>query len=85
MRRAAPEVAEPPLAGRGGRQHKYLQELIKRLGESRGYRSTVEKQILGGAGQVPAVTLEDSRDETLLEFAAGLVEQDSPLDHLGDQ
>jgi hypothetical protein len=41
-----------PRAGRGGPQHKYLQQLIKRWAESKGYRVTIEKQILDGLGAV---------------------------------
>jgi len=41
-----------PLPGRGGQQHKYLQQLIKRWAENRGYTVTVEKPILGGLGLV---------------------------------
>jgi predicted DNA-binding transcriptional regulator AlpA len=48
-----------PLPGRGGQQHKYLQELIKRWAENRGYTVTVEKPILGGLGLVD-VALEKS-------------------------
>jgi hypothetical protein len=62
-----PPVAQPQtlprqetLPGRGGQQHKYLQQLVKRLAESRGYRAIIEKSILGGAGSVD-VSLE--RDE----------------------
>ncbi|MDO8272425.1 MAG: type IV secretion system DNA-binding domain-containing protein [Gammaproteobacteria bacterium] len=43
------DIPEP---GRGGRQHKYLQHLIKQLGEERGFRATIEETILGGAGRV---------------------------------
>lgn len=39
-------------AGRGGRQHKYLQQLIKQLAEERGFRATIEETILDGAGRV---------------------------------
>lgn len=45
-----PQVAPTP--GRGGQQHKYLQQLIKRWAESRGWRATVEKQVLDGLGSV---------------------------------
>lgn len=45
-------AAEPPRAGRGGQQHRYLQELVKRWGASRGYRVTIEKQVLDGLGSV---------------------------------
>jgi hypothetical protein len=47
-----PRPPEPLPLGRGGPQHKYLQELVKRWGEGHGYRSTIEKQILGGLGSV---------------------------------
>ena len=43
---------ESALLGRGGQQHKYLQQLIRRMAESKGYRATVEKQILDGLGSV---------------------------------
>ncbi len=47
-----PRPAEPPPLGRGGAQHKYLQELVKRWGEGHGYRAIIEKQILDGLGSV---------------------------------
>lgn len=53
-----PKKAKPippediPPAGRGGRQHKYLQHLIKQLAEERGFRATIEETILDGAGRV---------------------------------
>jgi hypothetical protein len=40
------------LPGRGGAQHKYLQELIRRWGEANGWRVMVEKAILDGLGSV---------------------------------
>lgn len=43
---------EPAQAGRGGRQHKYLQHLVKRLAEERGFRASIEETILEGAGRV---------------------------------
>ena len=42
-------VAPSPL-GRGGPQHIYLQNLIKRWADSRGWKVTIEKEILGGLG-----------------------------------
>ena len=44
-----PAVSTP---GRGGEHHKYLQQLIKRWAEARGYMVTVEKTILDGLGSV---------------------------------
>jgi excisionase family DNA binding protein len=52
-----PEVQSPQasLPGRGGEQHKYLQELIRRWGEGRGYQVTLEKSVLDGLGIVDVV------------------------------
>jgi len=38
--------------GRGGPEHQYLQELVKRWAESHGYRAVIEEEILGGRGKV---------------------------------
>lgn len=46
------EPRELPKAGRGGREHKYFQHLIKQLAEERGFRATIEEQILDGKGEV---------------------------------
>jgi hypothetical protein len=42
------ELPEEVSLGRGGPQHKYLQELVKRFGEAQGYRATIEKPTPGG-------------------------------------
>ncbi len=42
----------PPLPGRGGPQHKYLQSLVKHLAEKRGFRVTIEKTVLEGHGHI---------------------------------
>ena len=47
---AAP--AEVPKGGRGGAQHKYWQELIRRWGEANGWRATIEQPVLDGLGQI---------------------------------
>lgn len=53
LKKAKPIPPEDiPQAGRGGRQHKYLQHLIKQLAEERGFRATIEETILDGAGRV---------------------------------
>jgi hypothetical protein len=57
---ARPTPKAPSTPGRGGPQHKYLQELIKRWGESKGYRVTIEKQILGGLGSVDVALEKDA-------------------------
>jgi hypothetical protein len=35
--------------GRGGREHKYIQKLLKQVGEDRGFRATIEREIPGGS------------------------------------
>jgi hypothetical protein len=44
--------AEPRRPGKGGPEHTYLQELIKRWAEERGFRAVVEEQIAGGRESV---------------------------------
>ena len=56
-----PPRSAPPSPGRGGQQHKYLQSLIKRMGEDKGYRATIEKEILGGIGKVDVALEKDGR------------------------
>ncbi|MCI0558462.1 MAG: type IV secretion system DNA-binding domain-containing protein [Nitrososphaera sp.] len=55
--------AEAAPLGRGGREHKYLQGLVKQAGEAQGYRAVIEKEILNGQGKVD-VSLERD-DETI--------------------
>ena len=45
------EMPATPL-GRGGAQHKYLQELIRRWADANGWRAVIEKPILDGLGSV---------------------------------
>ena len=45
------EIEAPPAPstpGRGGPEHTYLQELVKRWGEKRGFRATIEREVPGG-------------------------------------
>jgi excisionase family DNA binding protein len=49
------------LPGRGGEQHKYLQQLIKRWAEGRGYEVTIEKPILDGLGSVDVALEKENR------------------------
>jgi hypothetical protein len=51
----------PPSEGRGGPQHKYLQELVRRWASSKGYKTTIEKQILDGLGSVDVALEKDGR------------------------
>lgn len=67
-----PRVGAPesPTLGRGGGQHRYLQHLIKRWAESRGYRATIEQQILDGLGSVD-VALEKGELRIACEISVG--------------
>lgn len=49
---AVPQNVPVTLPGRGGQQHKYLQQLIKRWAEAHGWRATIEEGILDGMGSV---------------------------------
>lgn len=42
----------PPAMGRGGRQHRYLQELVKGLAEQHGFLARIEDEVLDGDGFV---------------------------------
>jgi hypothetical protein len=48
--RKAPSV--PPDLGRGGAQHQAIQQRIKQAAEKVGFRSVIEKEVLGGQGSV---------------------------------
>ena len=65
--KALSELGEEPPAlavstpGRGGEHHKYLQQLIKRWAEARGFAVTIEKTILDGLGSVDVALEKGSR------------------------
>jgi hypothetical protein len=46
-----PPPAPPPLGG-GGKEHKYIANLIREFAQSKGFLATVEETILEGAGRV---------------------------------
>jgi hypothetical protein len=74
---ARPVVTSPPppllaakrdqTLGRGGAQHKYLQELVKRFAEAQGYRATIEKPT--GAGGSVDVALERADGAIAVEIS----------------
>ena len=75
-------VSEPRRPGKGGAEHTYLQELIKRWAEERGFRAAVEEQIPGGRESVDvALYRGDTRIAceitvtTPLEYEVGNVEK----------
>jgi hypothetical protein len=52
-KRGAPRDIEPPAPlGGGGKEHKYLQNLIKEAAHDRGFRAVIEQEILDGRGRV---------------------------------
>jgi len=68
--------------GRGGPQHKYLQDLIKRRAESKGYHVTIEKPILDGLGSVDVALEKEGRSiaceisvTTTVEHEAGNIQK----------
>jgi hypothetical protein len=48
-------------------------------------RVAMNAEDLGGAGLVAVGAIQDTLDETLLEFAYGFIEQDAPVHHLNDK
>lgn len=48
-------TAAPPPLGRGGQEHKYLQHLIKRLAEERGFRAIIEEAAGDGRADVALI------------------------------
>ncbi|MBX3024671.1 type IV secretion system DNA-binding domain-containing protein [bacterium] len=80
-KKAPPSAASStPLLGRGGRQHKYLQHLVKRLAEDRGYRAVIEQPILAGAGSVD-VSLEKGERRIACEISV-TTETDHEIDNI---
>ncbi len=55
--------ATPAKLGRGGRQHRYLQELIKRWAQANGWRATIEQSILDGLGSVDIALEHQEKDK----------------------
>jgi hypothetical protein len=57
---AVPRPRSPASSpGRGGKQHKYLQTLIKQFGEDRGFRASLEQAVLDGHGHVDVALQRD--------------------------
>jgi hypothetical protein len=63
-----PAPLEPAPLGKGGRQHKYLQEMVKRLAEEKGFKATIEKPVLGGKGSID-VALEKTGRQIACEIS----------------
>lgn len=69
-----PAIEERPL-GKGGKQHRYLQSLIKELAEQAGLKATIEAPLLSGPGQVDVVI---EREHAL---AAVEISVTTPIEH----
>jgi hypothetical protein len=54
-----PAAPAPKEAGKGGQKHRYLQSLVKELGEQQGFRAVVEAPLPGG-GQVDVLLTRES-------------------------
>lgn len=59
---------EPSPMGQGGQKHVYMQTLIKRCAEERGWRAIVEKPVADGAGRVD-VSLERGKQKIACEIS----------------
>ncbi len=49
-----------PLPGRGGTRHKYIQELLRRIGEDWGFTVSVEETVLDGHGYVDVILVREN-------------------------
>ena len=47
-----PKVAAPPVKDKAISQHRYLQNLIKKIAEDKGYKATIELPVFDGSGRV---------------------------------
>jgi len=63
-----PVVPNKEAAERGNSQHRYLQMLVKRIAESRGFQATVEREVFGGGGRVD-VALEKDGSRIAVEIS----------------
>jgi predicted DNA-binding transcriptional regulator AlpA len=54
-----PSPVQDHLPGRGGPQHKYLQSLVRKLAEDRGFTASIEKRVLDGHGHVDVLLERD--------------------------
>lgn len=62
LRATAPVTRYTPKEqGGGGKQHKYLAHLVKQLAEERGFKASIEEEILDGAGRVDVALARGTR------------------------
>lgn len=65
---ATKPIAENAENNESFREHRYLQNLVKRIGEDHGYRAEIEEQVFGGIGRID-VTLENDHARIACEIA----------------
>ena len=58
-RTAQPASVKPKLPGRGGPVHKYIQDLIRKVAEDRGFDVSIEETVLDGHGYVDVTLVRD--------------------------
>jgi len=46
------KIVPAPPEKKGGIQHRYLQNLVKKISNERGFKATIEKKVLSGAGSI---------------------------------
>ena len=62
---ASPVPPAPRGEGKGGPKHRYIQSLVKELGEQQGFRAILEAPLPAGAGQIDVLLV---RDEVRMPF-----------------
>lgn len=71
-RRAMATPAQTPPLGRGGKEHRYLQNLLKEFAISKGYHAVIEEEILEGAGRVDvSLTLKGAKIACEISITTG--------------
>lgn len=63
-----PRIAENMMTETVSNEHRYLQTLVKRIGEDSGYVATVEKEVFGGIGKID-VALNNEKWKIACEIA----------------
>lgn len=62
------QATSAPIFDHGNSQHQYLQNLVKRIAEKKGFRATIEKQVFGGIGRID-VALENDTQKIACEIS----------------
>ncbi len=62
------QATSAPIFDHGNSQHQYLQNLVKRIAEKKGFRATIEKQVFGGIGKID-VALENDTQKIACEIS----------------